>query len=650
MAKVLKIAAIVVAIAAAIPTGGASIGAAGAAASAGSSTLLASALGVSAQLASAIALGVNFASALLTSRSGSGVGSQTAWKTDTKADAPIVFGRTLVGPYMVYRKTNGKDNDFQHICGILSGCGPIQSIDQTYLDKRAINFSGDAVVGFPQTRVWQKTQLGACPESVALSLTATRGSETVTQPEWSAASKLSGYAAVLNIFQYDDGGDYKFLQLPAMRHLIKGVKCYDARLDSTYPGGSGACRSDDEATWVFSENPWVQALTFCLGWHQGVNNIRVGGIGMPITSIDVASYVEAANIADANGWKSGGRITAGDKKWEALKAFCKAGGGEPLRLGATLSCIVNTPRLSVGTIPRDAIAGDCNFTTTQTRRDRINGIVPVYRSEDHFFEQVPAGIVRNATYLAEDGAERTKEVTYGMIQCEAGDNPVQVSQIAAYDIANAREAGPLVFPLKIRWIGYKAGDCLTVENDPVFGYIAGKNVIVLQRELDPNTGIVTLTCREETASKHTWALGQAGVKAPTTNDNGAPVASDPADATWAVARNVTSLAGVPSGTFVITGTDVSVRSTIYSFVVSNLVSFQYREYGTTDWTVSASIAPNSGGTISHTISGLDISRLYEINVKYINGIDYTIGTFGFSEAADSTLLTSDNNFFKADRV
>jgi len=317
VAKVLKIAAFVVAIAAAIPTGGTSLAAAGAAGAAGtatvavgSTTLLGAALGVSAQVASAIALGVNFATALLTRPSQSGGGSQTSWKSDTKADAPIVFGRTLVGEYMIYRKTNGKDNDFQHIVGILSGCGPIQSIDQTYLDKRPISFSGTAVVGFPQTRIWQTSQLGACPEAAAMTLTATRKSEVITPPGWTSSHKLSGYAAVMNIFQYDDGGDYKFTQLPSMRHLVKGVKCYDPRFDSTYPGGTGAQRYNDQTTWAFSENPWIQAITFCIGWHQGPNNIRVGGIGMPIESIDLAAFVEAANIADANGWKSGGRITA----------------------------------------------------------------------------------------------------------------------------------------------------------------------------------------------------------------------------------------------------------------------------------------------------------------------------------------------------
>lgn len=636
MAKVLQYAGMVLAVAAAIPSGGTS--------------LLAATLSVSGTVASAIAVGVSFAAALLAKPPSGGGATQTEWVTDPKASAPLVFGRTMVSGHMIYRKTNGKDNDFQHIVSVLSGCGPIESIDATYLDTRAITFSGGAVTGFTQTRIWQEQQLGACPEAGYLNRTVTRGSETITQPDWTSASKLSGYGAILNIFQFDDGGDYKFTQLPTMRWVIKGVKSYDPRLDSTYPGGAGTCRYNDETTWVFSENPWIQAITYCIGWHQGTDNIRVGGIGMPVTSIDLASFVEAANIADANGWKSGGRVTTGDDKWDTLKQLCKAGGGEPLRLGATLSCLINTPRVSVGTITVADVLADCNFTTTQTRRDRINGIVPVYRSEDHYFEAVPAGIVRNATFLAEDGQERTKEITYGMVQCLAGQTPNQVAQIAAYDIWNAREANPCVLPLKIRWLGYKAGDCLTIENDPVFGYMAGKNIIIIRREFDPNAGTVTLTVREETPAKHTWALGQVGVAAPTTNVNAAPLANSPSTATWTVTRTVTTLEGVPSGTFAISGTGLPLRTTGYGFVIPNLVSFSHREYGATDWTSSAAITPNSDGTISHTFTGMDTSRVYEVAVNYLNSVKYILGIYSFSASADTTTLTADNAFLKADKV
>jgi len=633
MAKVLRLAAVVVAIAAAIPSGGTSLLATGLA-SAGAT--------VSATTASAIAIGVSVMSGIVSAVTApsSSSGSQTDWKTDANAAAPIVFGRTLVGRSVVYQKVNGPDNDYRHMVGVLSGCGPIHAHLQTYLDKEPVYFSGTAITGFDQVRVWQKVQLGLCPEPAAL----TSDNGKASAPGWTGAHKLSGLAAVASMFQYDDGGDYKFTQLPEMNDLIEGVLCYDPRLDSTYPGGSGSCRYDDQSTWVFSRNGWIQAITFGLGWIQGPNEIRVGGVGMPITSIDLPFYVEAANIADVNGWTSDGRVMTSDDKWGVIKALCKAGGGEPLRLGATLSGMINTPRVPIGTITRNDVVGAARVKTTQTRRDRVNGIVPRYRSADHHYEVVSAGVVRNAAYLAEDGGkERTKEVHYTMVQSAPGVSPDQAAQLAAYDIANAREAGPGVFPLKPRWLGYKGGDCLLIEDAEEFGYLAGKKVLVLRRGLDGATGGVTLTLREETDAKHTEALSQVGVPPPDVTINAPPAFRDPATGSWTVSPATVSLDGVPSGVLRVSG------GADMTSIENSSTAILYRETGSTDWTTAGNVS--SAGGVSFDITGLDQSRSYDVRVQYLRGgLFIDLGPITWSYNADSTLLRADNNFITVDRI
>lgn len=596
MAKVLKTAAMVVGAAALIATG--------AGVAIGSAAAVTSALGgISATALSVAAAGLSFASQLLTKPpSVASAGSQTEWTSDLNAPSPIVFGRTMVGGMIIHRKTSGAKNKDQFITSILSGCGPIDGFEATYVDKEVTTFTGGNAVGALHNRVHQFQQLGQCPEPGAL---LGLGSAPGMTPE----HKLSGYAAVQNIFTFDGESEQRpFTQVPLVQHLIRGVGCYDPRQDSTYPGGSGPQRWNDQTTWAVNYNGWVQAITFAIGWRQGPNNIRVGGVGMPVTSIDLPSFVEAANIADANGWKSGGRVVSTDNKWEVLKALCQAGGGEPVKLGATLSCVVNTPRVSIGTITRDDVIGTVSITTTQTRRDRVNGIIPVYRSEDHFFEQVPAGVVRNAAYLAADGQERTKEVTYPMVQCEAGETPDQAAQIAGYDIANAREAGPAVFPLKLRWLGNRAGDCLTIENTPEFGHLASKNVIVLRRQLDPETGGVTLTLREETPGKHTWALGLIGIAAPTTELNVAPDRDAPDEGDWTATPHVVSISGTETGSIEIVGAVDDATAT--------KVLFEYRVAGTTDWFPAASM-PIS--TTRYEIINLDPSVNYDVAVSYHTG-------------------------------
>lgn len=595
MAKALRVVALVVAVAAAIPSGGTSLLGAGLAVSASTAAMIATAVGVASTLAGS-----------LLAKPPAIEGGQTQWQSDPNGPIPIVFGDTLVSPYIVYRKTSGSKNKYQFLCNVISGCGPIAGIDATKIDDVTTVFAGDNAVGSLHDRVYQRTQLGACPEPSALTPTGPWGA----LPGWGAASKLSGYAAAMTAYVFDGKGKNTFTQVPTTQYRVRGVLCYDPRQDSTYPGGSGPQRWNDQATWAFSTNGWVQAITFALGWHQGPNAIRVGGVGMPLTSIDLPAFVQAANVADANNWRSGGRVMTTDNKWEVLKSLCQAGGGEPVRLGATLSCIINAPRVSIGTITRNDLIGNASVTTTQTRRDRVNGIIPTYRSEDHKFEQVPAGVVRNSAYLAQDsGIERTKEVKYPMVQCYAGERPDQVAQLAGYDIANAREAGPAVFPLKLRWLGYKAGDCLTIEDAPEFGYLRGKNVLVLRRQFDPDTASVVLTLRQETASKHPWALSLMGTPAPTTTGNAPIEVEAPAAGTWSASTHIEYLEGTPTGTIELVGSVEDDSAT--------QVLVEYRETGTSAW-IQAALLPAS--TTSYELMGLSVSRTYDVAISYFTDL------------------------------
>lgn len=591
MGKVLRIAAVVVAVAAVAASGG--LGAPIAAAVTG-------AVGASSAVISAVSLGLNVAASMTVDKPKvSGV--QTSWSADPDAAIPILFGRTLASGDLRYRKQHGAGHPYDTIVSVLCGCGPIHAIDQTYMEKEPISFNAGLygvynIAGQP--RIWQDAQLGQCPEAEALSV------GVGSPPGWTGASKLSGYAATMLTLLFDGKGKNTLTSTPQFNWVGRFVKCYDPRLDSTYPGGSGACRWDDETTWVFSECGWIQGLSFAIGWHQGPDHVRVGGVGMDIADIDVATFVEAANIADANGWKSGGRVTTADDKWEVMKSLAQAGGGEPIRYGAILSCYVNAPRVSIGTIYASDLIGTASITTAQTIRDRVNAITPRYTSEDHFWEQVPAGTVKSAAALAADrGRERTKMIAYPMVQCVAGETPDQVAQLAAYDIANAREAGPIVLPLKLRWLGYRAGDCLTIEDHPAFGYIRGKDVIVTKRQIDPTTAAVTLTVRTENPDKHSEALAQVGVAAPTTDSSTPATLDDPDPADWAVAAGTGS---VPS---------ILISGSVAAANVST-IDFAYRVDGTTDW-IDVTVSPPDATAKEFT--GLEPGAAYQGGVRYHDG-------------------------------
>ena len=66
--------------------------------------------------------------------------------------------------------------------------------------------------------------------------------------------------------------------------------------------------------------------------------------------------------------------------------------------------------------------------------------------------------------------------------------PQQPGQLAAYDIVNSREAGPINFTTGPEWIGLKTGDVILL-NVPEEGLV-NQPVLITRRAPDPSTGKV----------------------------------------------------------------------------------------------------------------------------------------------------------------
>lgn len=523
-------------------------------------------------------------------------GTDSDWRADPQAGIPYVVGRTALGGNLVHHSSYGKDNQYAFFITALS-YGPIQEFENFYADKQQVTYSvgsGGVAIGYYQNIMWIKTQLGATPEAAALV-----PSHAGPWPGWDAASKLSGLAADMWELKYDVKGDHNYKNgIPKPLRVIKGVKVYDPRLDSTVPGGSGACRAGVESTYIYSENPWLHFITWALGRVQAGK--RILGVGMPLAGLALATMAEAATIAETNNWKAGGVVYSTDDKWDSLKAMAQAGGGVPVRLGAQLSCLVNAPRVSLATITAKDLAGEARFVGSVARRNRINGAIPRYRSEANDWEIVPAAEVRIAGFVTADGGERTKEVELPLVQ-----DVNQAAQLAGYEIYNGRERGPITLPLKPIWYGYKPSDCVTVDI-PELGLNA-QPCIIRNRSFDPASGTVTLDLVTETASKHA-ALGFVGGPPPVTDTT--PPSQDvnaPLAGSWTLTATSVTSAGGTQPALVITGaTDNDA---------ANGVVFEYRISGSSVW-IPAGIEPP---TITRKeILGVNPATAYDVAVRYLS--------------------------------
>ncbi|MGV1682897.1 hypothetical protein [Sphingopyxis sp. NJF-3] len=423
-------------------------------------------------------------------------GSITQIIVDPNSPQPYVMGGSHFAGVLRHRAGYGGTvdkvpNPYLFDAVVYSGGGPVQSISPR------IDYA--AVPSWYSGYLYTDTQLGACPESNALT------PQFAGTPGWGSAYKLSGQAAIGWSYKFDKKGKKFANGLPVTGAYVEGVKVYDPRLDSTFPGGSGSCRLGDESTYVYSTNPALHAGTYAYGRYQ--NGKRTFGIGLPADGIDWAVVAAWANVCDANGWTiSGVCFEPGDRS-QNLIDICAAGSGEPVP-GGILSFKYDAPAVALDTITEEDIAdGNMSVVAMQSYRDRLNTILPKYRSADHNWEMTQADAVTVPEYVTEDGEERSAEWPFNFVK-----DVDQAAQLAAYRLVNGRELHPIELPCLPRLRAYRPGDCLHLDL-PQLGL--DTDAIILNREIDPGTMTVKLTLIGETPAKHAYALGETGVAPPT---------------------------------------------------------------------------------------------------------------------------------------
>lgn len=434
---------------------------------------------------------------------------------------PYAIGRTFVGGMKIYDDSNSvpgisKPNVDRTQIFVGSHAGPIDSFQKFLADYTEITFASHAgglisgkangFYGADDGYLWLNTRKGSRPDTA---LTAYTGRGTFLG--WGANHKLSGMAAWSATMEFDEDGKRWASGIPAYGMVAKWVMAYDPRLDSTYPGGSGAHRWDDEATWTWSENPAIHALTYARGRFMGTLDTKVVGAGIPRAAIDVAAFVELANICGANGWTCGGALYEGPglSRWDNLKRILSTAAAEPAWIGGMLTCRFSAPKVALVTITADDLAdGEIEVGAMKSWKDRHNTIVPRYRSEAHRWEYVQADAVVNSTYLTEDGESKTDEVQFDLCQ-----NKDQAAELAAYMLVNRREFGPIRLNCKPWLMGMKPGEAVDLDI-PEAG-LEGQLAVITGRSVDPSTGVVQLTLESETTAKHAFALGRTGVAPPT---------------------------------------------------------------------------------------------------------------------------------------
>jgi hypothetical protein len=295
---------------------------------------------------------------------------------------------------------------------------------------------------------------------------------------------------------------------PAFVWVLKGKRCYDPRLDSSVPGGSGAHRWDDPSTWAWSENPAV----CCYNYQRGIFAKDLVGqaemllVGRGLSAIEAPGQNifahanvcdELAETDDAGGqeprYRCGGVVLASDAYGVVEQYFADAMGGVIIQHEGQILVEPGQAKTPVADLTdADLVVGaSIQRGDFKSASDRVNTILPRYPEPTQKYAETAGDVCRDLTDIALDGG--AKEETLSLVLVPYKSQARRLGEIRRRLVRMERTLGVTLMP---KWAGLEEGDWVTKTGAlttagvkrtfRVAGYSAGpdwRNTLALQ-EID----------------------------------------------------------------------------------------------------------------------------------------------------------------------
>ncbi|MCX9146627.1 phage tail protein [Erythrobacter sp. WG] len=351
-----------------------------------------------------------------------------------------------------------------HRCDALEGF----FVDDTY-----VAYTGDGdVPGFnSQLRVFWRN--GAWGQEVPWIL-------TDHGPGWTADDRGWGIAYAVVAYKADDEKAKNPIWTsgrPRFRFVVRGLRCYDPRKDSTV-GGSGPHRWTNAETWEWSENPIVIRYNWVRGIYAGdqVNDPGMLIIGRGLSAIEAPpqNVFARANLCDelVDGQKRytiGGLVAASEPYIDVESDFAAAVGG-----------VISQPEGAVEIDPGQARAPVAHFTDAdiivgskvtwnrailgQQDNGWVNTVVARFTDPAQRWNVRSAPVRRETADVIADRGPREQQPTLDFVT-----NQPQAQRIAEIIRRLGRLWGRATVTLPPRFASIEEGDWVTWQSDRRFG-------------------------------------------------------------------------------------------------------------------------------------------------------------------------------------
>lgn len=509
------------------------------------------------------------------------------------AQRTVVYGQAMTSGPLALADVTGSKNKRLHLVVPVAG-HEIDGFDEVYLNDVAVGLGSVDADGWVQdgkyaNKVRIKTHLGAADQLADPDL-------VEEYERWTEDHRLRGIAYMYLAMDWDPdvypGG------LPNPKALIRGRKhILDPRTDAT----------------GYTDNFALHVRDYLVGRMTGYDDLF--GLGCDDYELDDDKFIEAANISDelvalaAGGtqkrYTSGGIIRRDTPLVDAMGRLLSAGSGVlPYQQGKyhlfPAAATVAGPTLTASDL-RAAI----RIRPRQRRKEVFNAVAGTFVDPDDGWRPTDFPKRANATYKAEDGEERIRE-----IELPFTSNKSRAQRLANIALEQGRQPMIVDFPGKLSVMAVGLWNVVNLDIVAPSGakLFDNKPFRVIEYHFSEDAG-VDLVLREESSAAYDWVAGQETTIDPAPNSSlpdpwevGQPGAPEIQEGLYETREG----AGVKS--------KVTVASEPSADAYVEIYRFEYRLVGVSAWTV------------------LPDQRVPEIELK-----DFAPGTYEFHCQAISTL-------------
>ncbi len=333
---------------------------------------------------------------------------------------PLVFGEVRVGGLIVALGTRTGNSRVLYVCVAhsLAHAGGCDGITDIWLDDKKIaaaDLSGDPNTAevyvdlaryirgadyMVQVRHYRGTSSQIADVDLSGSLIGSAATDYRRGVAWSKFTLTRPTA------EYEEAFRDAFPRgVPTVAATLRGIRCYDPRLDSTN-GGSGSQLYADPTTWTWTQNPALIAATYMFMAQTD------GGMGRDPALIDWSTVASAANICDESVAVPSGTqdryscniyLSSTEAPEVNLRRILDTMQGECIPVSGIYKIYAGAYRSPTFTLDESWLRGSVTVRTRSPLEELYNSVRILHDDAAQNFRQVEAPAFSDATYITDDG-------------------------------------------------------------------------------------------------------------------------------------------------------------------------------------------------------------------------------------------------------